>query len=507
MNQEQNNFNTQGNNEIPNNQNLNNNFYQNHNMYQNANGSGQPFSSQPQTTPNYGQSVESNNVTSKPPKKNNLALIIGVVTVVVVILISVLLLLSKSTNNETAESNNNETKDNNNSITEGDTSKYNLEIDTIWINTPLEITYNIPKQISGSMLNGSSSFTYMHGSSFSYYNGYNIYVDKSLEGHTDLNTLASDIIGEKNSNKYKNVYQFGSDFLTEFDNKKTENIKIGNTETVYFESEELSASSVVGNELKIKIVGYSFKYNNDYISVYGELLIEEESKLEYLKQMLQYIINSIKKHNGESIQELGGNVKNYYDDGYTNNFVDEIKTKITINHLSSHTRNGVLRTMSNSSDVVCSELYNSISTADAYLSWNKTLDGIFDATKNTKYDTFGWRDDSGTIEILNQEQLKINGIDMNKYLVKYRTGTKGGYYVVVYTFIVDEIPYVFSYHLSNTVYNGTNSTGIYITDLTDEQESVYIAQTETVAKSFIYTIHIFEATDKITYQQYVTLFN
>ena len=37
-------------------------------------------------------------------------------------------------------------------------------------------------------------------------------------------------------------------------------------------------SSVVGNTLKVKIIGYSFKYNNEYISVYGEVLMEENKQ-------------------------------------------------------------------------------------------------------------------------------------------------------------------------------------------------------------------------------------
>lgn len=441
-------------------------------------------------------------------KKGRINLIIIIVVIIIIIAIGVVLFIKFSNNNGNLTSSN---KIDN--ITEEGVSNYGLEIDTVWINKPLGIIYNIPKQISGSMLNGTSSFTYMHGSSFSYYNGYKIYVDKSLEGHTNLKTLASDIIEEKQSDKYKAVYGFGSNYLRGFNNNLTKNVKINGIDAVYFESEELNASSVVGNELKVKIIGYSFEYNGQYISVYGELLVEEKNKAEELKQIQQYIIKSIKKHEGESLQELGGNAKNYYDDGYTNYFNDEIIKKITINYLSSHTNNGGLRTSGNSSDVTCTALTTSnVSTATAYSSWDKTLDGIFEATKNTKYDTFGWRNDDGTVEVLEKEKVKINNIDMNRYIIKYRTGLKGGYFAVIYTFIIDNVPYVFSYNLSKTIYNGyslngSSPKGTYITDLTEEQANVYIAQTKAVAESFIYTIQIFDKEDALTYQKYINTFN
>lgn len=437
--------------------------------------------------------------------KRGIGLITLIIIIAVILVIGGVIAFVIIKNNNTADrtQNNDSIFDKNNvSITSNDILSYNLENDTIWINKPLGITYNIPKQISGSMLNGSSSFTYLHGSCFSYYSGYKIYVDKSLEGHNDLKTLASDIIKEKNSDKYKSVYQFGSNFLTEFSNTKTENVKIGNIETVYFESQELNASSVVGNELKLKIIGYSFKYNDEYISAYGELLVENESKLEDLKQMLQYIINSIKKYNGESLQELGGNAKNYYDDGYTNRFEEGISTQITINHLSSHTRNGILRPSGYSSDVTCTALIpTNLTTGDAYLSWDKTLDGIIEATKNTKYEVFGWRRKESNIEILEKEKININNIDINKYLIKFEYNDKsGGKFYAIYTFIVDDIPYVFSYSLSKTIYP------TYLSELSDEQISIYKAQTKTVADSFICTFRVYQSTDKYEYSDYINLF-
>lgn len=523
-----NNFNTQGNNGIPNNQPLNNQSF-NQGMGLNQ----QPINPQPQPTPSFQQPImqeptpqpvnnsfesgnaNNQNFNSKPPKKMNLGLIIGIVVAVVAVIVVVILLLPKGNN---SSSNNGMFGSSGNSITSEEISKYELETDTIWINKALGITYNIPKQISGSMLNGSGGFNYIHGSSFAYYSGYDIYVDKSLEGHTNLETLASDIIGEKISDKYKFVYEFGSTLKTQFNNTTTEKVKIGKIDTVYFESEELSTSSVVGNDLKVKLVGYSFKYNNEYISVYGELLMEENNKLEDLKQMLQYIINSIKEYKGESFKDLGGNAKNYYDGGYTSSLCSSIsfdkdgkctsnmcledcnKNYFIVNFLSDHTLNGVLRNYGDAYDVV--------KEIDASkVNWNGTLDGIFEATQNQKfeynqyakkdyptymydfpwvsYDTNTWKNEI-TIEILKEEKLNINNIDIKKYLIKTRKGTLGGYYIAVYTFIVDNVPYVMSYHLDSSVYKAVN----YIPNMTEEQSNIIINQTEIVADSSILTFRI-----------------
>lgn len=374
-----------------------------------------------------------------------------------------------------------------NKITVNEISKYNLEKDTVWINKPLGITYELPKIIGGSFRNGSPSFTYMHGSYTEYYKGYKIYVDKSLEGHQNLETLASDIIAEKKSDKYNIIYNFGTVGLSQFDNEKTEKVKIAKIDAVYFESKPLVIEGAMVNELQIKIVGYNFKYNDQYISVYGEFLINEESNLDDLKHRLQYIISTIKPFDGKSIQELGGNVKEYYDDGYNNKYL-EATTKITINHISDHQLNSYIGI----------DHYDIVEELDPnYIEWNGTLDDIFAATQKSKiaYDdiyekevpyyknTFDWLDyddvngtwvNEENIKILKEENVTINDIDMKRYVIK-----TDAYYIVVYTFILDGKPYVFSYHLDIWVYDD---------EVTEEQANVYMAQTEAVADSFIYTI-------------------
>ena len=338
----------------------------------------------------------------------------------------------------------------------------------------------------------------MHGCSYIYNSSYRIYVDKSLEENSNLETLASDIIAEKQSDKYKRVYQFDAEELQTFKNSKTENVKIGEIETVFFESEELEGKSAFGEGIKTKIIGYSFVYNKQYISVYGQLLVEENGEYDNLVHMLQYIINSIKTFKGESIQELVGNVKDYYDDGNCIN-------NLCINYYSPHVRNGILATKGRNKT-----FFDISDFKNAFNSWDKTLEGILKSTENIDDESFRWSGKKQSYEILNQENTNINGIDMKKYVLKVSSGSTMQYYYVVYTFIYDNKTYLFQYTLSNSIYDGfkykSGTTGIYIKDMTKEQSDLCIKQTETVADAFICTIRKIKSDSNEEYCKYIKIF-
>lgn len=501
-----------------------NNFHNETSIEQSANNS---YSNQYMNTNEQLNSSTINSYDNKP-KKNMGGLLIGLVAIIIAT-IGAIVFIPKILKGNEPSSGGVTSNFKGVTISENDIEGYGLELDTIWINEPVGITYNIPNQLQESYTNGGSSYTYIHGSLIEYNAGYRIYVEKSLEGHTELSTLASAIIGEKYSDKYKNVYEFGSSFLNEFSNfqnAKTEDVRIKNIDTVYFESEEKD---------KIKIVGYSFKYNGEAITVYGEYEISEENNIDSLKQRLQYIIGSINKYNGESLQELGGNAKNYYDDGYassldcskiwfdkdgqctSNSCLERCgKSYFTVNILSNHTLNGALRNHREAKDAV--------KEIDASkVNWDGTLEGILASTQNPKlhyneygnkyypyyYDEFPWvswqQDETNnwnnkkSVEILKEELIKINNVDMKKYLIKaiYQDGS--GSYIAVYTFIMDSIPYVISYSLDSSVYSKLN----YIPNMTKEQSDVIIKQTETVADSFMKT---FRVLDKEPYNNYIEIF-
>ncbi len=418
---------------------------------------------------------------------------------IIVLIISLILLggifffvsgnVFKTQNNE--KSTNGKTSDN--------TSLPNIESDTIWINEAIGITYNLPKKTELASFNGSSSFKYIHGSSFEYNSSYKIYVDKSLEGHKNLETLASDIIGEKQSDKYRIIYNFGSKFLKEFKNNVTKKVKIGKYNAVYFESEELDAVGAYGNNLKIKIVGYSFKYNNEYISIYGELPVSENDKLSELKEKMEYIIKTINTYDEKSLQELDGNVKEYYDDGFTNAFNDGVDRIFTINYYSPHTLNGILRQKNTISyinkndftwDGTTNNILNQLLTHKYPSSLLKFYNTAYNKS-NKEYETL--------YDILNEDTVKINGIDFKKYTLKaYNNTDKTSYKIlVVYFFVVDNNPYLLQYSLDSSIYNIKDK-------LTEEDQKNIIDQTELIAKSYIHTFRILNNDEK--YSTFVHLY-
>lgn len=413
-------------------------------------------------------------------------------------------------------------------ITNDKIASYGIKSIARWGDLALNISYLIPEAISPSMFNGTQTFSYLHGHSFNYLGGYDIYVEKSLNGSTDLNTLAADIIKEKMAEKYKELYYMGKE-TTEIEIEENENIKVGKYDTVYFESKQITKKSAFGDEMKVKYIGYSLKYNKQYIAVYAEVLVSKDVKEGTVKEYLQYVINSFEDYNKESFYELDNNftLKSLFDDGFTNTFNDEIATKFTINSYSDHGANWGVRP---------SHDYGVDLRVDA-LNWDGNLDTLFRATVTPKtyfyqsYDetvgkyypnfwymfywtSFDWEGDlkqdaSNLIneyeyEIKSEESVKINNIDMKRYLVKYYSNADKTYgnYVVVYTFMIDNRPYLTQYALDNGIYDA-----MPFATLTTDQEKMIIDQLSLNADTMIRTIRILDTTqDEYTYQDYVMLF-
>ena len=388
------------------------------------------------------------------------------------------------------------------SITSNDVKNYNLEKSTIWVNEAIGITYDLPKRISASSINGSSSFSYLHGSSYGYYKGLNIYVEKSLENHTNLETLASDIIEEKLSDDYKTLYSFDSSLLKQFKNAKTSKIKIGDIDTIYFESESIDGTDVFGKDLDFKIIGYSFKYKENYISVYGELLVEEKSQLENLQHHMQYIINSIKPFDSSSLVDSEKSYYDYYDDGFTNNFDREDPRKFTINTYSPHVENTILGLRDTvkrirkewfewdgTANNILNQLENKYKYANLDLDWYTST---YDSSQKqfvTMYD------------IISESKETIDGIEFNKYILKIQNNTEktSCRILAVYFFIVDGNPYLLQYKLSD-IYKDDYG----FLDMPEKTQKNIVKLTEIVANTYIHTFRFLNENEN--YRDYVHLF-
>lgn len=516
MNQEQNNLNpnnfntqvnTQGNNGILNNQTLNNQSFNQ-----------QSINPQPQPTPSFQQPIiqestpqpmnnifesgnaNNQNLNSKPSKKMNLGLVIGIVVAVIVIAIVGVFLLNKNNSNG---SSNSLFGSNTKKITKEDINNYNLKSLARWGNINLGISYSIPTSTDTALFStkGSKSFSYLHGHSFEYSNDFYIYVEKSLDGNKNLETLPIDINTEKNSEKYKYGFPDKAYDLNEI--TSTEKIIIGDIETVYFESNEsdtrvLSGISMV--DAKARYLGYSFKYEGAYYSVYGKIGYTSEEndneKKEMLKKYLHYIINSFKKYNKESFYELDNNfnLKSLLDSGEVNKKYEELtgnERQFIINLYGTHMSNGQYGEYGLG-------IHNLLALDKTLLNWDGSLDNIYNSVINnnsyTHYLEFidmCERDGITSVctwskaDILEEASEKINGIEMKKYIIKHEfLGGSRINYFVVYAFVVDNNPYLFQYALN---YYYESSDG-----LTDEQQNMIKDVTDIVGSTLIRTIRFIE---------------
>lgn len=450
----------------------------------------------------------------KPKKKINILIIIVTIVSILVIVACILIFTNKSGNGSILSKNH--------TVTVDEISEYDIELGTIWINLPLGITYNLPKIDWDADGGRSHVFCYIHGCE--YYNGYTIYVDKSVEGHTDLKTLASDIIAEQTSEKYKNVYGFGGiTAKKQFTTTLTENVQIGNIKALYFEGESVDSSNGSDEKQGLMMIGYSFEYNQEYISVYGELSyvneVKEEDKNEYL-HLMQYIISSIKKYNGESLNELGGKVNGLYGEHYISNdnckydeqnncisyMCEESEEELKkceegifrLDFVSSHILNGIMSNPFRDKNVIKIDPNN--------VEWDGSLDGILVSTEKQKinnnfngnsekyypayYYDFPWIHHSSndnewecnnTMQILKEENIKIDDINMKKYIIKYGS-YEPKYYVMAYTFIFNGEPYIAQFSLDRHVFD--------IENMTEEQEETIIKQIEVVGDSYIRTFRV-----------------
>ena len=194
------------------------------------------------------QSTTNVNIVNQPPleptdvksnNRKNPKLLLPIIVVIIVVILGIIfvpkLFNSKSVSIPGGSS-----------ITKSDIEKYNIELSTIWINEPLDITYNLPKIDETYYSNtGDRSLPYLHGECTAYNSGWKICLEKSLDGHTNLETLFSDIMAEKISDKYaliykdkrfeQDIYDY-SEFFTTSSNFKTKKMKINGMDVIYFES-------------------------------------------------------------------------------------------------------------------------------------------------------------------------------------------------------------------------------------------------------------------------------
>ncbi len=389
-------------------------------------------------------------------------------------------------------------------ITAKEIESYGIESIARWGNLSLGVSYLIPKSNEGSSLNGSVTSSYLHGHTF-WCDGY-ITVEKSLEGNTNLESLVIDINKEKALDKYNGELEsnYKKD-LTEI--ALTKKVRIDKTDSVYFEGKQSDTESIYGSSLNQKYLGYCFEYEKSYYCVYGRFNYSPEDadeqikeKEDLLRQRLQYIISSFKPYNGESFYELDKNfnLASLFDGwDLSENFSDlEVNEKqMIINQPSGHDLNGIYQ--QDHTNMIRNKMIGE--TLDLS-TWDGKLDSIYDFITNhpTWYRWTQFVFDAGystgeqklqnNLEILEEKEETINGIQMKKYIGKYKfmeINNKTRYYVVLYTFILNNKPYMYQAYLDPD----------YDVNISSDVEKNIIKSLDLNAETWIRTMRIIDYDD------------
>ncbi len=354
-----------------------------------------------------------------------------------------------------------------------------------WGNLALGLSYQIPQGDSAdNVLQIDKAFSYLHGQILSYRGNFKIYIEKSLDNHTDLNTLAVDVFKEKASEKYEKCYKIDPP-IEVFSIAKNINETIGDFETVYFESNIADKNQIYK--------GYSFQYNDEYICVYAKMDARHIKELDKpVINFLKYIINSMEVYNGESFYELDNNfnLTSIYSGGDVG--IDKNGKEIfTINSHSAHPSNGNFKR----DDILINKLDTSIAN------WDNQLDSIFKVADDLKtiYKTFIWsdKDKDRFTKVDFVDEVTINNIPMKRYCGKYYSDASNDYevpkYYEVYTFILNEEAYIVQYATSSESYKGE---GYAHNDLLFEQMDSHSDTTILNADTSIRTIRLLKDGEK-----------
>ena len=349
-------------------------------------------------------------------------------------------------------------------VTSADVDGYKINSLARWGNIPVGVSYLYPKPITRSIVAGSQTQIYLHGQSFHYNGTYDIYVEKLINSNssTTLDSLPIDIQKEKNSAEFLPFYN-GINSTNFSTITKTEKIKVGNFDAVYFESENVKSQRLFGGTNEGKYIGYSIKINDKYICIYGEYVISETENIEKLNQYLLYVVSSIESYSGQSFYELANdfNLKDVFDGGFSsqNDYEFDFLQKnlscdiYNINLFSNHSMNGIYKsfeppilTFNDKNMGVYLKDLTIDNMADLVADHYSSSDKIYTKVNSLFYDS----------KIIDTTKVTINGVDMIKSVGEMTAqhpdkekGKEVGYskkYFVLYSMILNGKPHLFQYN-------------------------------------------------------------
>ena len=323
-----------------------------------------------------------------------------------------------------------------------------FESDATFGHVALGIQTQVPKIDEGMLSSQASAMVYPRGYTLRIRDGLEITVDTSMNGENDIEKLPVAIIEEKKdiTNHLTDDTSHGLVGSTKLEN--TKNVQIGEYDAFYFEIKEEEEDT-----LERKYLGYSFLYGDKAICVSATYtpFLRELGETE-IREILQYTISSLKEYNGEAFSQLqpANNIAPLYQltagINEENPFIDGPTKTILIRGYEngaladSDQMNRGLQSKSPLYPYKRNDKIMNESLLKEGLTYDTLLQHITE-DKEISNEFFGYFNVS--IDILEEQDVTIAGIQMKRYEVKGRSDNMDPLdYYIIHTAIIDGIPFV-----------------------------------------------------------------
>ena len=385
------------------------------------------------------------------------------------------------------------------SITEEELTEAGIISRGRWGSVAFNVSYNVP--YCKVHYDAAQMSIYPHGHSFVHYDGYNMYVESLLDDEEyELETLFQQIWQQKRNEKYQPFYDRITTWNQYFDETIadiTETAYIGDTKAVYFEY------TVPREEDPVTVFGYSFMYNDQpmcvytyymegYNSIYSAVVGTERKTFEEIRQYVQYLILSMQPYQGEAFVVLDpqGNFYNgfcsaatAFDDDSGMSSSQRMPLEVNAQNIVFFAYDGSIRVFAHAGDSLIypkQVIYQGETRIDNeyLLSEDVTLENIFNLYLENRPN---YEQVKNIIEC-KESELTVCDIPMKRYAVAwdYRGSNILYHYSVVYTFMLDGIPYIWNIRLY--------LAGSDFAEMSESSVELFKYNTELVADTLVRTI-------------------
>lgn len=303
---------------------------------------------------------------------------------------------------------------------------------------------------------------------------YELSVEMSLEGETDLARLPIAISDEKGTvpDVTNDETSFGLRRVTALD--RTDNVQVGDYQAVYFEIDSPGEDKYTDRA----VMGYSFVFEGKPVCVtayYGE---HKKYTKEEIQEILQYMMLTLESYHGEAFYELQPD--NHINEFY-NNYKGPVVDKLLVENakgftLFGHARGTRSYSAQSDAGMHSNDLlypYDTVymdeptTKCEELLKEGLAYDEIFPLaleSETLKKELDLWTNNEVTIE--KEEDVTVHGIAMKRYEARVSMNdTALSDFWVVYTFIYEDVPYLWRMDTNNvSIFKMNEEEAKYVMD-------------------------------------------